>query len=135
MIALQPDLFTKRVRKPKPALELKVHRMIVDTLKVGLTPGWMVWHTPNGGYALGKATAGQLKAMGVLAGVSDFILVAPPAGRVHALELKRGGVKPSIAQVAFLASVRAAGGLAEWVDGYDAAMAVLQRWGAVRIRL
>jgi hypothetical protein len=131
----QIDLFTRRVRKLKPAKEIAVHAMIADTLKLALTPGWLWWHTPNGGYALGKATAGQLQRMGVKAGVSDFILVSPPAGRVHALELKRRGVKPSMAQVAFLASVRGAGGLAEWVDDFDQAMLVLRRWGAIRVTL
>lgn len=132
----QLDMFTKRrAKRPPPALEFPVHAALADTLRVGLTPGWVWWHTPNGGYALGKATAGQLKRMGVRAGVSDFILIAPALGRVHALELKRMGLRPSEAQIAFLGAVRAAGGYAEWADNFDDAIRILKDWGAVRVRL
>ena len=132
----QLSLFTRRrARKPPPAKEFVVHAMVADTLKLSITPGWLFWHTPNGGYALGPAVAGQLKRMGVLAGVSDFLLVAPPAGRLHALELKRRGVKPSAAQIAFLEAVRGAGGLSDWADDFEQAIAILKRWGAVRVTL
>lgn len=130
----QIDLFTKRTRRAPPALEIAVHAMIADTLRVAIQPGWLWWHTPNGGYALGAATAGMLQRMGVKAGVSDFILIAPPQARLHALELKRRGRKPSDAQLLFLSLVRAAGGVSDWVDNYDDALATLKSWGAVRIK-
>ena len=37
----------------------------------------------------------MLQRMGVLPGVSDFVLVSPPHGQFHALELKRKGEEPS----------------------------------------
>jgi hypothetical protein len=73
--------------------------------------------------------------MGELPGVSDFILIAPPAGRIHALELKRRGVKPSEDQMAFLNAVGDAGGAVAWVDSYDDALITLKEWGAVRVTL
>jgi hypothetical protein len=130
----QTDLFTKRTRKPPPALEFAVHAMLADTLRVALMPGWLWWHTPNEG-ARSIGEAGRLKRMGVKAGVSDFLLISPPAGRLHALELKRRGKKPTPAQMSFLALVRLAGGHSEWTDTFDGALVILKRWGAVRITL
>ncbi len=138
------DLFGKRVAKPKPAAEFLVHCMIADTLRLGLTPGWVWFHPPNGGERSafvnrqGKRVSlegGRLARMGVKAGVSDFILVSPPIAQLHALELKRKGEKPSDEQDAFLEAVRAAGGQAEWVDDYKRAIEVLHGWGALRITL
>lgn len=135
MRAGQPDLFTKRVRKPPPPPELAVHAMVADVLKLSITPGWLWFHVPNGGYALSRASAGMLQRMGIKAGVSDFLLIAPPAGRVHALELKRRGKQPTEAQTAFLEAVRGAGGLSDWCDDFDTALHILTGWGAVRVAL
>jgi hypothetical protein len=118
-------------RLPAPKEEA-VHRTLAGLLNVALKPGWLWWHTPNGEYR-DKGTAGRLKAMGVKAGVSDFILIAPPSGRVHALELKRETLKPSEAQELFMDAVRAAGGEAAWTDSFEAALQVLKGWGAVRV--
>jgi hypothetical protein len=108
--------------------------MVADTLRLNLKPGWIWFHPPNGGFRT-TAEAGKFKRMGVREGVSDFILIAPPGGRVHALELKKAGEKPSEAQVAFLEAVRAAGGQAAWVGGYVDAVRVLGEWGALRRRV
>jgi len=129
-----PDLFTKRLRKPKPALEIAVHCAIADTLRLSLKKDWVWFHPPNGGFRT-KAEAGKFKRMGVLEGASDFILISPVLGRVHALELKARGQKPSEPQLAFLEAVRAAGGRAEWVDSYERALDVLLMWEALRTKI
>jgi hypothetical protein len=129
----QPDLFTKRVRKPPAAYEFAVHCMVADVLRLNLQPGW-VWFHPANGEERSIATAGRLKRMGVKPGVSDFILVAPGAGRVHALELKRRGRKPTDSQKAFLEAVEAAGGLSGWADTFEGMLLILRAWGAVRAR-
>jgi hypothetical protein len=51
----------------------------------------LLFHIPNGGLR-NRATAGKLKAEGVRAGVSDYLL-AMPRGTYHGLflELKKGG--------------------------------------------
>ena len=81
----------------------------------------MWFHPPNGGERpafvnkKGKRVSiegGRLQRMGTKPGVSDFILVAPTCGRLHALELKAKGEKPSEAQVQFLNAVLDAGGKA-----------------------
>lgn len=69
--------------------------------------------------------------MGVRPGVSDFILIHPVGGRVHALELKREGEKPTAVQIEFMNDVKLAGGVADWVDTYKAAVEVLKGWGAL----
>lgn len=128
------DLFGHRIARRPPALEFAVHCMIADTLRLALQPGWVWWHTPNGELR-NRATAGRLKRMGVHPGVADFLLIGPPAATLHALELKRRGLKPTEAQTAFLDAVKGAGGRVDWVDSFDAAVAVLKAWGAVRIKL
>lgn len=130
----QVDLFTRRVRRPPPPPERDVHIALARLLDVSLRGGWLWFHPANGEKRELK-TAQLLVAMGVKPGVSDFILVAPPDGQLHALELKRRGLKPSPAQRAFLERVRAAGGRSDWADNFDDALRILVGWDAVRVRL
>ena len=41
-------------------------------------------------------------------------------------------MRPTEAQTAFLEAVRAAGGVAAWVDSYAAAIEQLKTWGALK---
>ena len=123
----------QRGRKPPPASEFALHCLVADTLKRWLSPDWRAFHVPNG-EKRDPATAGRLKRMLVSPGVSDFILFGPGA-RVHALELKRRGEKPTPAQAAFLDAVRVAGGEAAWTASYEEALGILQAWGAVLDRV
>lgn len=111
--------------------ELEVHFMIADLLRFSLKPGWIWWHTPNGDFR-NKATAGRLKRMGVLPGVSDFLLLSPD-GDLHALELKREGKRPTPEQIAFLSAVFKAGGTADWCDNFDDAVEIFKLWNCVRL--
>jgi hypothetical protein len=135
MTALQLDLLKdpKRQRgtRPPPAKEFPVHCAIADTIRRFKSPGWVWFHPPNGELRPDGAGA-RLKRMGTRPGASDFILAGPPQGRLHALELKRRGERPTEAQTAFLDEVRAAGGLAAWVDSYADAIEQLKAWGALR---
>ena len=130
----QIDLFTKRVKKPPAPLERAVHIAIADTLRVGLLPGWL-WFHPANGELRDNATGALLKRMGVKPGVSDFVLMAPPHGRMHVLEIKRRGMTPTPAQYEFLDSVTISGGQAAWCDSYDQAVEILKEWGALSERL
>jgi hypothetical protein len=111
-----------------------VHIALADTIRLSLSSGWMWFHYPSGENR-DAVTGALLKRMGTLAGVSDFLLVAPPHATLHALELKRRGLKPSPAQMSFLTLVRLAGGKSEWCDSYEEAIRILTGWGAVRVRL
>ena len=118
-------------KKAPPSLEFPVHCMIADLLLWAIQPGWLWMHYPSG-EKRPKATAGRLKRMGVKAGVSDFLLIAPPYGKFHALELKRQGRRPTDAQNDFILAVVMAGGKADWCDNYRDAVRILTGWGAIR---
>ena len=93
--------------------EEKLHRAAVEYLRATLPKPWFCFHCPNGG-GRSKAEAGILKALGVLAGVPDLLIIGPPwlpAGwenppgqtRVIAIEfkappkpLKSGGVSKAL---------------------------------------
>ena len=81
---------------------------------------------PNGGHR-SRATAGRLRAEGVLAGVSDLCLPVS-RGVYHGLylELKAlDGDPPTKAQVAWLESSRSAGYAATWCRGAQAAIDII----------
>jgi hypothetical protein len=126
---------------PPTPLEFAVHCSLSDLLRISLNRGWVFFHPPNGGERphlvrkdgrIVSVEGGRLQRMGAKKGVSDFILIGPPNGRVHALELKREGEKPSEDQLRFLDDIRQAGGVAEWADTFDKALAFFKAWGAVR---
>ncbi len=119
-----------RPKKPPPPIERRTHIALADLLQRAITPGWIWLHVPNGELRTEK-TGALLKRMGAKAGVSDFLLIAPPKGWVHCLELKRKGLKPTAEQRAFLVAVEAAGGRAGWADNFDDAVWLLRQWGAV----
>jgi hypothetical protein len=60
------------MRRPEEAL----HRSVVAYLRATLPEPWLVVHVPNGG-GRSKAEAGILKAMGVLAGMPDLLVIGP----------------------------------------------------------
>lgn len=115
-----------------PLPEFVVHTQVADLLTIALSPGWLWFHVPNGELR-NKIIAARLKRMGVKAGVSDFILIAPYGARVHALELKKQNCKPTKLQDAFMAHVRSIGGEAAWTDSFEGAHHILATWHAIRV--
>lgn len=87
-----------RVRPPvhTPSGETEFHLMAANLLRQGVPPGGGFWfHVPNQGKR-SKATAGLFKGMGLLAGVTDIVLVSGQpggGGRVAFLELKAKDAK------------------------------------------
>lgn len=65
--------------------EAVLQQNIVATLRTLLPSGWLVHHSPNGGYRT-KAEAGRFKAMGVVPGFPDLIVIGP--GSILFMELK-----------------------------------------------
>jgi hypothetical protein len=129
----QLHLFTRRkARKLPPAKEFATHCAVADLLRVSLSPGWIWFHYPAGENRDAR-TGARLKRMGTKAGVADFLFISPPNGLFHALELKRGNLKPTPEQLEFLHQVKAAGGKANWCNSFDGAVAVLKHWGALRV--
>ena len=69
--------------------ELQLHRTVWQYLKLALPSDAFAFHPANGGYALGKRTASNLKAMGLRAGVPDICIVF--RGQFLGIELKAPG--------------------------------------------
>ena len=129
--AAQVDLFTRRARKPPPAPEFHLQCMIADILNRWITPGWRFSHFPAGELR-NKVTAARLKRAGLQPGWPDLILLSPFTV-VHFLELKRRGERLRDNQDEFAEYAHAHGYPHEWTDSFDEALAILRRWGAIRV--
>jgi hypothetical protein len=121
-----------------PPLEFATQCALADTLRKWATPNWVWTHIPLG-EKRDDVTGGRLKRMGTQAGWPDFILI-PPAGpkfwqRPHFLELKRRGGKLTTPQAGFALWCKLNNCPHEVCDTYDAAVKILQRWGALMHRV
>lgn len=112
-----------------PSNEEAIHRAVVDHLRWRAHEDVVWWHTPNG-EARHRATAGRLKAMGVLPGVPDLLLLRH--GRLLGLELKSERGRLSPAQRHVQGRLVAAGALVATAHGVDAALATLDHWGILK---
>jgi len=104
--------------------------MVADVLRRWLMPGWRWTHIPLGEHRT-KATAAKLKRMGVNPGWPDIILLSP-LGLPHFLELKRRGGDLTDQQDEFKQWCRDRKVPHFVTDSFDAAVAQLKTWGAVR---
>lgn len=134
-IPLPPRPGPPATRAPPPTEEA-IHRAVVDLLARAARPGVAWTHMPSG-EARGAGIGGKLKGMGVQAGWPDLLIVI--GGRLHGLELKRGGDgarrgRLSEAQRDAHEKLRAAGAAVVIAYGLDDAVAALETWGAVRVR-
>lgn len=116
---------SRTIRRP----EQQIHKAVAEHLRLRAVPGLVWWHTPNGG-ARSKAEGAIFKAMGVRAGVSDFIFVHN--NRIYALELKAEGGRATESQLKFLSDIDAAGAHTAIPEGLNAALATLESWGLIK---
>lgn len=98
----------KQRRAPK-RLEEQFTIQVAEFFSWALPKSVVYYHVPNGGLRT-KAAAGKLKAMGVKAGVHDFVILYD--GIHHELDLKVTGGSISPAQREHAERVRMAGGRA-----------------------
>ena len=84
-----------------------LQKQIVTFARAILPKGWLVFAVPNGG-GRNKATAGILKATGVLRGVSDLIVIGPVRQAIFA-EVKTATGRVAPEQTSFHEMVRAMG--------------------------
>lgn len=109
--------------------EGRLQAAIVQHLKLCGAPGVLWFHPPNEArrsYGL----AAQLKALGMVAGVADLIILHQ--GRAYALEVKARGGKQSPAQITFEENCREAGVPYACADNIAAALTTLLDWGVIR---
>lgn len=109
--------------------EQAIQRAVVGHLRARARPGVVWFHVPNERKQSPRQGA-EFKRQGVLAGVSDLILLYD--GKAFALELKAGKNGPTVAQGAFIDAFNNSGGYAAWASGVDAAVKVLQAWSLIR---
>jgi hypothetical protein len=138
----QLHLFRSRRQRgrslPAP-LEFSMQCAIADVLRINCKPTWLWQHIPGGeerpaefrnGVRVSFAGA-RLKRAGFQPGWPDFVLLAP-GGRLHCMELKRRGNKPTEHQAAFALWCRLNGVPHEFVWDVATAIAVFEGWGALR---
>lgn len=129
--------------KSPPALEFATQCAIADAVRMGLTPGWRWTHFPAGEErpsftdAKGRRfspASDRLKRMGLQPGWPDLLFISPQ-GQLHCLELKRGKAKLTPDQAAFEDWCHKHDVPHKVARSFDEALAVLARWGAIRVRL
>lgn len=111
--------------------EAALQRQIIAYLRAQQTRGRIVWFCRiNGGAVkVGKRWIANYRSYlphtePSSAGVSD-LLVLLPGGQLAALEVKRPGERATDEQIAFQAAVRAGGGIAAVVHGFEDLPSVL----------
>jgi hypothetical protein len=125
-----------------PPLEFAVHCAVADTLRRWASPNWVWFHYPAG-EERNAVTGARLKRMGVKPGLPDFMFFPPGVAvgtacggaastRPHFLEIKRRGGRLTEHQAGFALWCKLNDCPFEVADSYEAAVAILQQWGALR---
>jgi len=140
MNADPPLLMLAEGRKPRarkaPRARPKEYRLqtdVADVLKDHALPTWRWSHFPAG-ERRDVITGARLKRMGLQRGWPDFVLVSPH-GAFHGLELKRLGEDPTDEQLDFQLWCIRHGVAHSVADSFDLALAALDAWGCLRIRI
>ncbi|MDB5607811.1 MAG: hypothetical protein JWP25_4711 [Bradyrhizobium sp.] len=109
--------------------EQEIHKTVVSHLNARAEPRVFWFHPPNGGKR-SVVEAKIFKALGVIAGVPDLIILK--AGEVFGLELKatRGVLTPS--QRLVHAAMREAGAKTAVAHSLDEALVTLEVWGILK---
>ena len=109
--------------------EARLHRTIVQVVKLSAFPDVLWLHVPNAGIRSG-IEAGYLKSLGLLPGAADLLFWR--GGKSYAMEVKAAGGRLSDTQKAFRDRFIEAGG--EWasVDNIEAAICQLRTWDLIK---
>lgn len=122
------DIRTIRKVKPRLPREKEVDVAITQFLRFALPKDAVHFHCPNGGYRLGVAELGRLKAAGYVGGIPDRCILWN--GRCLWFEVKRPG-KPTFTdgQMAMFPRFAAAGFPVAVVQSVDDVIALLTEAG------
>lgn len=113
-------------RAKVPQKEVSLHMSVAAYLRRACPDAVLWFHVPNGEKRDAR-TAGKLKAMGVLAGVPDFVFVMPNAQAAF-IELKVGDNGLSSAQIEFRAQALSSGCAYATARSMEEVEAILTRW-------
>jgi hypothetical protein len=109
--------------------EAEIHKAVIRNLVVRGGHNVFWFHPANGGkrsWSEGKS----FKAMGVVAGVPDIIIIK--GGEVFGLELKSTSGRSSPSQRLVHAAMQEAGAKTAIAKGLDEALVTLECWGILR---
>lgn len=119
----------QRIRRRSARPEDQIQRAVMLHLRTRGAPGVFAFAVPNGGYRKPKEAA-IMKGLGVTAGVPDICIVK--SGMALFLELKAEKGKVSVAQECAHQKIFDAGAPVVVATGLDAALAQLEKWGALQ---
>ena len=115
------------------ANEDELQIQMVNWLRCVLRPGVMFWHTPNGG-SRNVCEASKMKAMGVLAGITDLIFLwrtEDSAGHARYwllfVEVKMPGGRYTASQKEVMPRLQAMGAPVETARSIDDLQTILSR--------
>jgi len=106
--------------------EEQIHRSVIAWLDRRAVKGVHFFHVPNGEFRH-KGTASRLKAMGVVPGEPDIVLIF--GGHAYGLEIKAPGGKQSPEQKHIEQQWEQAGATYGVAHGLDYALDQLREWG------
>ena len=119
--------FYSKPRRDNP--EARLQKAVLQHLKMTGVPGIIYFHPANEGRR-SIVTGANLKALGMLPGVADLVIIKD--GRAFFLEIKAKGGRLSEAQAQFGALALEAGSQWACVDCIDAAINTLRNWGVIK---
>jgi hypothetical protein len=109
--------------------EQDMHKAVVSHLKLRSVPRVFFWHTPNEGRR-GWVNAAALKAMGMVSGVPDLVILK--GGELFALELKATSGRLTPSQRLVMERMRDCGAHVAVAKSLDEALVTLECWGIIK---
>lgn len=117
-------------RDPRPLKEWQLHGYVADLLRFRAKAGVLWFHVPNEGLRSPR-TGAFLKRLGMLPGVSDFIVIVK--GKAHFLEMKTAKGRQSAEQRDFETQAVGAECLYMIARSPEAAKNILEIWRAIPV--
>ncbi len=109
--------------------EQQIHKAVVAHLNLRAVPKTFWWHTPNEGKR-GFVNAAALRAMGMIAGVPDLVIISD--GELFALELKAPGNGLTPSQRLVMERMEYCGAQVAVANSLDQALVTLEYWGVIK---
>ena len=116
-------------KEPRDQPEARLQRAVYQHMKINGTKGAICFAVPNGLKSDGRHV-NRMKALGLLPGVSDLIILFE--GKAYCLELKAKGGHQTDSQMSFQAACEATGVPYEVADNIEQAICILRTWGVLK---
>lgn len=123
-------LFRKKLRRSRP--EARLQKAIIQHVKLAAEPNVLCISIPNERQCSEQQLI-ELTLMGMRAGASDLLFVKE--GQSYFLEIKSATGRLEPEQITFMEEATLAGAHCAMVNNIDDALAILRRWGLIRIEM